>query len=144
MLAWEKNLLEPLDYWNKVPVKWHPFWSFYNIPIGHSLNHSTVSPSPLSVIKNMARAGDFVSFKLDVDHVDTELSLAYQLLNDAELTELVDEFFIEIHFRCEIMTKCGWKYANDSVGSKLVLDRLPIMKFFQQLRQKGIRSHFWP
>ena len=28
--AWEKTLLEPSDYWARVPPKWIPYWHFYN------------------------------------------------------------------------------------------------------------------
>lgn len=144
ILAWEKNLLEPINFWTKVPLKWHPYVSFYNIPIGTSFNHSAKSPSPLSIIKQLASPDDFVAFKLDIDFVETELSLANELRVDESIIQLVDEFFIEIHYRCEIMTKCGWKYTSDTDRKEIVLDRLPVMQFFLTLRKRGIRSHFWP
>ena len=72
-----------------------------------------------------------MALKLDIDHPDTEMPIALSLLggsgsssggsssggggvgggSDAEgatLAELVDEFFFELHFRCEVMTSCGW------------------------------------
>jgi hypothetical protein len=112
--------------------------------VGNTLGHSSSAPSPLMLIKQLATADDFVSFKLDVDHVETEIALAYELAIDDEIALLVDEFFIEIHFRCEIMTKCGWKYTEDPPGLEIQLDRLPVMEFFRKLRERGIRSHFWP
>ena len=45
-------------------------------------------------------SGDFVSFKLDIDHPDTEMPVALSLLQDEKLISLVDEFFFELHFRC--------------------------------------------
>ena len=43
--------------------------------------------------------GDFVSFKLDIDHPDTEMPVALGMLSDPTLAALVDEFFFELHFR---------------------------------------------
>lgn len=106
--------------------------------------HSSKAPSPLTIIKQLAEPGDFVSFKLDVDNIETELSIANEILVDDEISALIDEFFVEIHFRCEIMTKCGWKYIHDTASEDIVLDRLPVMQFFRDLRVKGVRSHFWP
>ena len=42
---------------------------------------------------------DFVSFKLDIDHPDTEIPIALSLLQDPNLAAMVDEFFFELHFR---------------------------------------------
>jgi hypothetical protein len=52
--------------------------------------------------------GDFVSFKLDIDHSDTEMPIALNMLKDKSLSSLVDEFFFELHFQCDVMTSCGW------------------------------------
>jgi hypothetical protein len=46
-----------------------------------------------------ANPADFVSFKLDIDHPDTEMPIALSLLSDPVFAELVDEFFFELHFR---------------------------------------------
>lgn len=144
VFAWEKNLLNPISYWGKVPVKWHPYWTLFNIPIGTTSNHTSKAPSPLKLVQQFAKRGDFISFKLDVDHVEIELGLAHELLSDDKIAALVDEFFIEIHFRCEIMTQCGWKSPEFKTGNSLGSDRLSVMQYFRALREKGVRSHFWP
>ena len=64
------------------------------------------------------------------------------LLGRPDLIELVDEFFFEFHFRCEIMSRCGWGDVPQ-VGS-LGNDRFSAMKLFSELRKKGVRAHFWP
>ena len=163
--AWEKTLLEPVDYWSRVPPLWKPYWHFQNIPISgdpvhpdspvrllktiglsrtlyilflliydcHDLRglhfmstfaslllsiyessfafdcsllvptrrisiYLSLTLTPLSVICP-ASPLDFVSFKLDVDHPETELPIALGLLNDPRLSSIVDEFFFEFHFR---------------------------------------------
>jgi hypothetical protein len=40
-----------------------------------------------------------VSFKLDIDHSDTEMPVALSLLKDEGLAAIVDEFFFELHFQ---------------------------------------------
>jgi hypothetical protein len=161
VLAWEKSLINPASYWSGVPLKWHPFWSFYNTPIGISADSSASEgrqgggsmPCPTDVIRSVARPGDFVSFKLDIDHPETELEIASSLLvaggagSEGEgipLFELVDEFFFEAHFRCDVMMLCGWGQINDTAKRQIVLDRPQVMQFFQDLRIKGVRAHLWP
>lgn len=139
--AWEKTLLEPTAYWSDVPNKYKPHWQFMNIPISST---SGDPDNPLSVIKQVASIDDFVSFKLDIDTPSIEIPLALQLLSDREVTPLIDEFFFELHFRCEVLQACGWGYNIPEERDGLVLDRLHAVNLFLDLRKAGIRAHFWP
>lgn len=143
VLAFEKSLLEPTDFWGRVPMKWQPYWSFFNIPVNASEFSAASTPSPLSFVEELAQPHDFVSMKLDIDFPVIEMKLAQQLVQDSRIASLVDEFFFEVHFRCEIMTKCGWRSDIQNVGD-FVMERLHVMKLFQTLRRNGIRAHFWP
>jgi hypothetical protein len=96
VFAWEMTLLEPTDYWRRVPSLWKPFWHFYNVPIAAD---SSLSDSPVRFLQQMAVPGDFVAFKLDIDHPAMEMPLALSLLSDPALAALVDEFFFELHFQ---------------------------------------------
>lgn len=62
--------------------------------------------------------------------------MAESLLDRPDLYELVDEFFFEYHFQCEIMAACAWGNVGGS--------RVSVMKMFSEFRHKGVRSHFWP
>lgn len=140
--CWEKTLLDPVDYWSKVPVNWRPYWHFYNVPI------SADPADPSSLVRHItqtAAPSDFVSLKLDVDHPETEMRLALTLLQDDSFAQLVDEFFFELHFRCEVMTSCGWgKRVPESI-SGFRLDRPSVLQYFIDLRSKRhIRAHIWP
>lgn len=143
------TLLEPNDYWSRVPTKWLPSWHFYNIPI--SPNASDYN-SPINLIKNVASAHDFVAFKLDIDTPEVELPIALSLLSDASITNMIDEFFFELHFRCEVMTAminggasgCGWGKKIPYTSFGLILDRPNVLQYFKSLREKGIRAHIWP
>ena len=139
--GWEMTLLEPTDYWRRVPAKWKPFWHFYNIPIAADAEHPD---SPLRVIKQIADKDDFVAFKLDIDHPEMEMPIALSLRDDKAMAGLVDEFFFELHFRCEVMTSCGWGKRVPKESHGLKLDRPDVMQFFIDLRNNGIRAHIWP
>jgi hypothetical protein len=96
VFAWEMTLLEPTDYWRRVPPQWKPYWHFYNVPIQSDLEHAD---SPLRYLQQMATVDDFVAFKLDIDHSDMEMPIALSLLKDNSVSDLIDEFFFELHFR---------------------------------------------
>lgn len=90
------TLLEPTDYWNRVPPNWKPYWHFHNVPIASDIHHPD---SPIRYIRQIASVQDFVAFKLDIDHPDMEMPIALSLLANNTLSSLIDEFFFELHFR---------------------------------------------
>ena len=141
VFGWEYTLLEPQHYWSRVPEKWKPFWHFYNVPI--SGNQSQPN-SIINFIKTVAKPEDFVSFKLDIDNPSVEIPAAMDILNDPTVTELIDEFFFELHYRCDIMMYCGWGNRIPEELYGLKLDRPRVLEFFQDLRKEGIRAHIWP
>jgi len=141
VFGWEMTLLNPTEYWAKVPTKWLPYWHFYNTPISAD---EMQAQSPVRLLKSIATPDDFVAFKLDIDHPDTENPVAMSLLQDTGFSDLVDEFFFELHFRCEVMTSCGWgKQVPESLAG-LKLERADVLKYFKKLRELGIRAHIWP
>ena len=141
IFGWEATLLEPQDFWKRVPNRVKPVYHFFNAPI-------TAGPdddlSPTRFIKEVATEDDFVSFKLDVDTPVVEIPQAMAILNDPQISKLVDEFFFELHFRCEIMMHCGWRDEMPVEFDGLRLDRPHAMELFSTLRKKGIRAHVWP
>ena len=79
----------------------------------------------------------------DIDNSNIEIPIAMELLKDPVLTSLVDEFFFELHFECELLSDCCWGHVKNEVAG-FKMDRLTTFKFFQDLRFAGIRAHFWP
>lgn len=143
MYGWEHTLLEPTKFWEEVPAAMRPKYHFYNTKMSSDPDDGN---SPLRMIKQIATEQDFVSFKLDIDTPAVELPTVLHLLRDKQLHALVDEFFFELHFRCEVMMYCGWGEGNivpeELFGLKL--HRWDVLNLFQELRRAGIRSHFWP
>eukprot|EP01041_Mallomonas_annulata_P008087 gene8087-16593_t len=142
LVGWELSLLEPQDFWKHVPPGWRDNYKFYNIPI--SADPLSAS-NPLRVAKEMGLTEqDFLAFKLDVDTPEVELPIALALLQQQDFYRLVDEFFFEIHFRCEIMMFCGWDDRMPLRFGELGLSRPAVLRYFGDLRRKGVRAHFWP
>jgi len=118
-----------------------PIYHFYNVPI---TSHISDLHCPLRHIKSITRKEDFVSFKLDVDTSSVEIPLVMELVASTELLQLVDEFFFELHFHCEIMKYCGWDDKMPEKMDWLRLDRVSTLSLFADMRSKGMRAHIWP
>jgi len=151
--GWEATLLEPKEFWSRVPPRVAPFIHFFNIPISITTNNTIANPnanSPatnvLALIEEIGKEEDFIAFKLDVDTTGVEIPLVLEILNSHKLVHLIDEFFFELHFRCEYLMYCGWYSMQKApkVYNGLILDRSHVLMFFQALRQHGVRAHIWP
>jgi hypothetical protein len=141
IFGWEYTLLEPGPFWAQVPAAVAPKYSFFNTKMSADpLN----AQSPLRFIKQLATEEDFVAFKLDIDTPDVEIPSLLQILKDPALHSLVDEFFFEFHFRCELMMICGWGREISSQSHGLKMERAEVLTTFQALRRAGVRAHFWP
>ena len=139
--GWEYTLLEPNDFWKRVPDVLKPIYHFFNVPISAGADDPN---SPLRFLKEIATEKDFVAFKLDIDTPEVEIPLALKLAQDVELGKLVDEFFFELHFRSELLMPCGWDDAMPETFHNLTLDRPNALQLFSTLRSHGMRAHFWP
>jgi hypothetical protein len=98
--------------------------------------------SPLRIIKEMTAPDDFVALKLDIDKPSIEIPIARDILSDPIIAGLVDEFFFELHFQCDLIAGCWNQKPDEMMGLKL--DRYSVLLFFKSFREAGIRSHFWP
>lgn len=141
IFGWEATLLEPTNFWTRVPKLLIPYYHFLNTYISAQVDDAQ---SVLRVIKQATVEEDFVSLKLDIDTPEVEIPIVQQLVADEALHRLVDEFFFELHFRCEIMMYCGWRDQMPVEFNGLRLDRPHAMELFSTLRKKGIRAHVWP
>lgn len=128
-------------YYKYVPRTLVPHLHYYNTPVQSGTNDAH---AVLRIIKQMATVEDFVSFKLDIDTPVVEMPIFLQLLRDDSFSNLVDEFFFEIHFECEFLMWCGWAHHIPEYCEGFKMDRYHAMKAFQDLRRKGVRAHFWP
>jgi len=133
--------LEPENFWNHVPLRYVGLYNFFNAPISADVS---ARHSPTRIISQLSSPDDFVSFKLDVDTPSVEIPILLDILNNTKIHSLLDEFFFEFHFRCELMMDCAWGNGMPEEYLGLKLDRPTALKVFRDLRKAGIRSHFWP
>ncbi|KAJ1414785.1 hypothetical protein B484DRAFT_422511 [Ochromonadaceae sp. CCMP2298] len=138
--GWEYSLLDPVALWKLVPQPLISLYHFYYSPVTAG---RTDDEAPLRIVKEVARAVDFVSFKLDIDRPEVEIPIALELLRDPELALLMDEFFFELHFRCELLMECGWGHNIPHILDGLKLDRESALHLFREMRKRGIRAHIW-
>jgi hypothetical protein len=143
IFGWEKSIQEPVEFWSKVPTKWKSLYSFYNVPV---VADPDGTDSPYRIMKDLQiSAHDFVAFKLDIDHPETEIPMALYLANQSHhVANIVDEFFFELHYRDLYMMMCcfGIDLAHEVDGFQL--DVANAMNLFLTYRKQGIRSHVWP
>jgi hypothetical protein len=92
--------------------------------------------NPLTVLKRVARRGDFVVFKLDIDTPVVEHGILQLLLNDTEAHALVTHFFFELHY--------GLKEMQGVWDDNMPGDVLTTAELFVRLRKSGINAQFWP
>jgi hypothetical protein len=100
IFGWEVTLLEPNQFWKEMPEKWTPYYHFFNVPISSDIAEAS---SVLRIIENIADEEDFVSFKLDIDTPEVEIPIVLDIAQNPKIAGLIDEFFFELHFRCEFM-----------------------------------------
>jgi hypothetical protein len=160
--AWEVQKYE--HYWQEVPNRIIPFLQFMNTGVatsGTRIQQQETAQQDLEkehmsierILSQFIMPDDFVSFKLDIDVSAIEIPVALNLLSarfhsdllgkDLAFADLIDEFFFELHFKCEFMRTCGWSGIPQAQDG-LKLDRYHAIKLFYDLRKLGIRSHFWP
>jgi hypothetical protein len=99
--GWELSLLNPNHFWKVVPKWLFPKYHFYNVGIQTQDN---VNSNILRIIEQITVKNDFVSLKLDIDHPRVEIPVVLEMIDDPKILTLVDEFFFELHFNCEVMT----------------------------------------
>ena len=96
------------------------------------------------VLSQTASVHDFVAVKLDIDHPETELPIAFQIAKDPYMAQMIDEFFFEFHFQCEFLMYCGFGTKIPEFVDGFKMDRPHVLEFFRNLRERGMRAHMWP
>lgn len=131
--AWELQL-QPA-YWENVPPNIVKRLHFYNAP---AKSHPSSPSDPLNILKSMAKPGDFVALKLDIDDSFLELSFIRRLEGDVELRGLVAELFFEMHYHHTDMAP--WFSVFGAPPAKYY----DVIALFSRLRSKGFGLHYWP
>lgn len=138
IICWEAAQTDPRRQWDFVPPDIKRKMSWYNIPLNASIGHDD---NPFTFIKALTKPEDYVVFKLDIDAPAIEVAILRQLMGDAALLALIDEFYFEHHVAGSPMQWHGW---GDMHGSHIPLGTMnDSYTIFTFLREKGVRAHAW-
>lgn len=131
--AFEISEKKPQDVYERVPDELMASYHWINIGVNPEKGHRF---NPLSSILRGFDKDDFVIIKLDVDTAAVEVPLAHQILEEASLYDMIDQFYFEHHVHLGELSPF-WR--TSMVGT---IDQS--LNLFQALRKKGVASHFWP
>ena len=109
--------------------------SYHWINLGVDANTESKFNPLHSILRNFDK-DDLVIVKLDIDTPFIEVPLANQLLNDAILSDLVDQFYFEHHVHLGELARNWGPSMHGIIKSSLEL--------FRGLRKNGVAAHFWP
>ena len=130
--AWEAKPQDAREYWASVPDDVAPKLHYYNAPVvADPASHM----NPLRVIRDVARPGDVVALKLDIDNDEVESQLVNQIMNDERLRSTISEMFIETHYDSKQMAPWFGRQATSHAAALAEMVRL---------RSLGLRLHYWP
>lgn len=132
ILAWESTPQKPAHLFRSFPQDILVKLSYFNVgvdPSPSALHH------PWSILKALVEEEDFVVVKLDIDTASVEEELVLQLMRDAQLCRLIDEFYFEHHTTGNPMMG----YWRDEIGQ----DITDSYAMFAYLRELGVRAHSW-
>mmetsp|Transcript_16849 Transcript_16849/g.31910 ORF Transcript_16849/g.31910 Transcript_16849/m.31910 type:complete len:399 (-) Transcript_16849:184-1380(-) len=131
--AFEMRKKDPEAVYKAITDEFMASYHWINVGVspeeGNKLN-------PFHSILRQFNKDDFIVVKLDVDTASVEVPLAYQLLNDKSIRDLVDQFYFEHHVHASPINRFWSKSARGSIKDSFEL--------FTSLRKNGIPSHFWP
>lgn len=91
--------------------------------------------NPLYSILSEYDEDDFIVIKLDVDTASVELPLVEQMLQDDAISSKIDHLYFEHHV---FLGELANSWARSMQGTTK-----ESLELFQNLRKKGIVSHFW-
>lgn len=118
----------PPEYKDEMDKKLH----FYTKAISTSGGDNTIDA--VKFLKETVTKDDFVILKMDIENYEWDVLDA---MERAGVMELIDEFFVELHFANPKMSRYGWDAFQ---GHTLEDARAKLRKY----RDMGIYAHYWP
>ena len=117
------------QYWASVPDRLVSKLHYYNTYAAPGFNAS----APVGILQDRAERTDFVVLKLDIDNDAVEDQILQSVL---EVKHLVGEMYFEKHFDNAEMRP----FFGEGLRSNLY----DVLIMFRELRQSGLRLHYWP
>lgn len=134
ILAWENSLHDPKVIFADYPKDVVGKVSYFNVQAPIDAEDRM---SPIRLIKALVKPHDFLVFKIDIDNDPVELAIVNSFMDDANITDLIDEFYFEHHVTNNPLEFQGWGLLDktNNITQSYAL--------FKKLRAAGIRAHSW-
>lgn len=126
--AWEAEQTSSHQFWQSVPDTLVSRLHFYNTFASDQRSLS----SPIGIIEQQFRSGDFVVIKLDIDNENLENKIMSEIM---DIRHMVGELFFEKHFDAAEMHPY-FGVLNTTYNETLTM--------FNAFRDAGVRLHYWP
>jgi hypothetical protein len=131
--AYEVNPKYPSKVFEAIPDELLSSWHWINVGVDA---RKCAKMNPFTMLADSFTPEDFIVVKIDIDTPVVEAALVEQLREDPALLQLVDQFYFEHHVH-QLELSIPWAATMEgSVGGSLEL--------MQDLRRKGIATHYWP
>jgi len=137
IFAWESRSLSPELVWLAVPAHLAAHYHWYNIAVDLNGSHAR---NPLNILRQVAKAEDYVILKLNVDHPRLERDIMLEIIRDDSLHQLIDEIYFEHQLTSCRFPPC-WQHYPPHIGCEETL--LDAYYIYSQLRLAGIFVHSW-
>ncbi|CAB9514168.1 expressed unknown protein [Seminavis robusta] len=129
--AYEMTKQDPQKVFEMVPDHMSAAYHWINVGVDPDPQSKN---NPFNLLLDNFNEDDLVIVKLDIDTPWIEQKLAHQLLADDRLLRIIDHFYFEHHVNQKELAPY-WGRMGETVEESLTL--------FQELRKKGVASHFW-
>ncbi|CAM6102223.1 unnamed protein product [Calypogeia fissa] len=108
----------------------------YNKLVSHKDDENSGSVNITRFIKHelKLKPEDAVVVKMDIE--GSEWPVLTSWLNDPEMVQIVDEIFVEVHYKHSSMYNFNWHRFGKARGEA--------KRLLADLRWKGFYAHFWP
>jgi hypothetical protein len=130
--AYEMRGKKPSDVFDRVPPELMAAYHWINVGVSEDPDSKL---NPLKMLLENYNEDDFVVIKLDIDTSSIEVPLAFQILEDARLSKLVDSFYFEHHVHLKELARNWGSSMHGTIGES--------MKLFRGMRERGISAHYW-
>ena len=127
--CWESAPLDHHEFWPTVPDQLVSKLHYYNTFAAAGFNAS----APLGILQDRVTSADFVVLKLDIDNDALEDQILQSVL---EVKHLIGDMYFEKHFDDLEM--------HPFFGTGLKSNVHDVLTMFRQLRESGLRLHYWP
>ena len=130
--AYEVTEKKPENVYKRVPDDLMSAYHWINVGVSKEVDSKM---NPLKLLIDNFEEDDFVVVKLDIDFSPVEVPLAFQILHDERISNLIDVFYIEHNIELYELQSSWGRSMKGTLAESLQL--------FRGIREKGVAAHSW-